>query len=330
MKATMRAAAVAVVGLVLAAPAWGAVTVTLHYTQPTRAEVGAGTAERPQLRATGRPDAAYCHSGRGCIIVVATGQLDAKGRLLGEGARTTAVGLHWTQSYGRWRGAGRSWALPWYSGVHCGRMGVYVSEVLNEDGIWGRSTKIGDVDVPCGYRSPTEPEPEPPSPPPEPETPTPPSPPEPETPTPPSPPEPEPETPEPDHTHPVERCDHIAIVPAMPRALTGDEGSPDHWLRIANPGAASITFTVTGRDEGGTKAGTYRRELPAYRSVRVKMRDIEAAFDVSKPEGWWTLTVTGTGPLYVAPTMRQSDERRFVHVERPAACPSGPVTRTGT
>ena len=330
MKATMRAAAVAVVGLVLAAPAWGAVTVTLHYTKPTRAEVEAGTAELPQLRATGRPDAAYCYSGRGCKIVVATGQLNAEGEFLEgqEGVKASSIGLHWTQSYGRWVGSGRLGPPPWeppYSGParDCGRMGVYVSQ-LNEGGGWGRTTKIGDIDVPCGYRSPTEPppEPEPPSPPPPP--------PEPETPTPPSPPEPEPETPEPDHTHPVERCDHIAIVPAMPRALTGDEGSPDHWLRIANPGAAGITFTVTGRDEGGTKAGTYRRELPAYRSVRVKMRDIEAAFDVSKPEGWWTLTVTGTGPLYVAPTMRQGDERRFVHVERPAACPSGPVTRTGT
>ena len=69
-------------------------TVTLHYTKPTRAEVGAGTAELPQLRATGRPDAAYCHSGRGCIIVVATGQLDAEGRLLGEGVGASAVGLH--------------------------------------------------------------------------------------------------------------------------------------------------------------------------------------------------------------------------------------------
>ena len=177
---------------------------------------------------------------------------------------------------------------------------------------------------------PSPPEPEPPAP----EPPTPPEPPEPEPPSPPEPEppsEPEPEVPdpeEPDHTHPVERCDHIAIVPAMPRALSGDEGSPDHWLRISNPGAASITFTVTGLDEGGTKAGTYRRELPASRIVRVKMRDVEAAFDV-EPEGWWRLVVTGSGPLEVVATMRQGAERRFIPVRTPATCTSGPVTRTG-
>ena len=192
------------------------------------------------------------------------------------------------------------------------------------------------------YRTPSAPEPEPPSPPPEPEPPAPeppepppepepPSPPEPEPPEPetPSPPEPEvPDPEEPDHTHPVERCDHIAIVPAMPRALSGDEGSPDHWLRISNLGAASITFAITGLDEGGTKAGTYRRELPASRIVRVKMRDVEAAFDV-EPEGWWRLVVTGSGPLEVVATMRQGAERRFVPVRTPATCTSGPVTRTG-
>ena len=170
---------------------------------------------------------------------------------------------------------------------------------------------------------PPSPPPEPPSPPPEPETPTPP--PEPGNPEP----DPEPEAPEPDHSHPVQRCDHIAIVPGMPKAIAGDEGTPDHWLRIANPGAAGITFTVTGRDEAGAKGGTYRRELPAYRAVKVDMRDVEAAFDVSKPAGWWTLTVTGSGPLYVAATMRQGDARRFVPVERPAVCGTGPVTRTG-
>ena len=140
----------------------------------------------------------------------------------------------------------------------------------------------------------------------------------PSVPTPPEPPEPEPETPEPE----VERCDHLAIVPSIPRALSGDEDAPDHWLRVSNPGPEGITFEVTGRDDAGTKAGTYRRELPAYRSVRVMMRDIEAAFDVPEPEGWWTLTVTGSGPLYVAATMRQGDARRFVPVERPAVCGS--------
>ena len=165
-----------------------------------------------------------------------------------------------------------------------------------------------------GPRSPPEPEPETPTPP-EPESP---SPPEPET--PPDPEEPDPE--EPDHTHPVERCDHIAIVPAMPRALSGDEGSPDHWLHVANPGAAGITFTITGRDMAGTKAGTYRRELPANRSVRVNMRDVEPAFGV-EPEGWWRLVVTGSGPLEVVATMRQGAERRFVPVRTPATCARG-------
>ena len=114
----------------------------------------------------------------------------------------------------------------------------------------------------------------------------------------------------------------------MPKALPGDEDAADHWLRIANPGAASITFTVTGRNDAGTKGGTYRRELPAYRNVKVKMRDVESAFDV-EPEGWWTLTVTGSGPLYTSATMKQGDARRFVPVERPATCGTGPVTRTG-
>ena len=115
----------------------------------------------------------------------------------------------------------------------------------------------------------------------------------------------------------------------MPKAIAGDEGGPDHWVRIANPGAAGITFTITGRDEAGAKGGTYRRELPAYRAVKVNMRDVEAAFDVAKPAGWWTLTVTGSGPLYLTATMRQGDARRYVPVERPAACGTGAVTRTG-
>ena len=153
--------------------------------------------------------------------------------------------------------------------------------------------------------------------------------PDPETPEPEDPTDPEPEPETPDHSHPVQRCDHLAIVPALPGALAGDEDAPDHWLHVANPGAAGITFTVTGRDMAGAKGGTYRRELPAYRSVKVKMRDIEAAFDVAEPEGWWTLTVTGSGPLYVAATMRQGDARRFVPVERPATCGTGAVTRTG-
>ena len=182
-------------------------------------------------------------------------------------------------------------------------------------------------------KTPSEPEtPTTPPPEPEPETPTPPEPPapppDPEPPSPPPEPEPEPEVPDPDpeapdHSHPVERCDHLAIVPAMPRALSGDEDAPDHWIRITNPGAEGITFTVEGRDEAGTKAGTYRRELPAYRSVKVKMRDVEAAFDAAKPEGWWTLTVTGSGPLHVFPLMRDGEGREVLPVERPTECAGG-------
>ena len=41
-------------------------------------------------------------------------------------------------------------------------------------------------------------------------------------------PEPEPEA------CPVERCKRIAIVPAMPRAMSGGEDAPDHWMRITN------------------------------------------------------------------------------------------------
>ena len=118
-------------------------------------------------------------------------------------------------------------------------------------------------------------------------------------------------------------CGHVAIVPTMPRALSGGEDAADHWIRISNPSATGITFTVDGRDRAGTKGGTYRRELPAYRSVRVGMRSLEAAFNVSKPAGWWTLTVAGTGPLYAAATMRQGDATRFVPVERPATCTTG-------
>ena len=113
----------------------------------------------------------------------------------------------------------------------------------------------------------------------------------------------------------------------MPRTLGGE--GPDHWLRITNPGPAGIRFTIEGRDRAGTKSGTYRRELPAYRSVRVMMRDVEAAFDVVDPEGWWWMKVSGSGPIDVAATMRQGDARWFVPVERPATCGTGSVTRAG-
>ena len=150
------------------------------------------------------------------------------------------------------------------------------------------------------------------------ETPPPPAP-EPETPTPPEP-EPEPETP--DHSHPVQRCDHIAVVSGMPLALSGDEDAPDHWLRIANPSAASITFAIEGWDEAGTKFGTYRRELPGYRSAKVKMRDIEAAFDATKPEGWWRLVVTGSGMLEAIAMMKYGESRIVLPVLRPEICES--------
>ena len=149
-------------------------------------------------------------------------------------------------------------------------------------------------------------------------------------PEPPSPlPEPEPETPEPEACPAEPACDHIAIVPSMPRTMSGNEDGPDHWLRITNPHGESITVSVTGRDERGTKSGTYRRELPAYRSVKVKMRDIEAAFDATEPEGWWTLTVTAGGTVHVVPMMRHGATRFVLPVARPGSCPGpGGVTRS--
>ena len=145
--------------------------------------------------------------------------------------------------------------------------------------------------------------------------------PEPETPTPP------PSDPEPEACPAEPRCDHLAIVPGMPRTLGGE--GPDHWLRITNPGATNLRFTIQGRDRAGTKSGTYRRELPAYRSVRVMMRDIEAAFDVTDPEGWWWMRVSATGPIDVVATWKQGEARRALPVERPATCGTGPVTRAG-
>ena len=169
--------------------------------------------------------------------------------------------------------------------------------------------------------TPSEPEaPEPEAPPepetPEPETPAPPTPPEPET------PEPEPETPDPDARPVGPRCDHIAIVPSMPPAIAGEEGTPDHWLRITNPNPARTSFIIMGYDSAGSKFGTYRRELTGHRSVRVVMRDIEAAFDATDPEGWWRLIVTGSESLEVTATMRQGDMRRFVPVVQPEICES--------
>ena len=174
----------------------------------------------------------------------------------------------------------------------------------------------------------TPPEPEPPEPPPEPEPPSPPPEPEPPSP-PPETPEPEPDTPEPEACPADPACDHIAIVPSMPRAMSGNEDTRDHWLRITNPHGENITVSVTGRDERGTESNTYRRELPAYRSVKVKMRDIEAAFDATNPEGWWALTVTASGTVHVVPMMRHNDTRIVLPVARPGSCPEpGSVTRS--
>ena len=60
------------------------------------------------------------------------------------------------------------------------------------------------------------------------------------------------------------------------------------------------------------------------------MRDIEAAFDVEEPEGWWTLTVTGTGTVHVVPMMKHGEARIVLPVVQPAVCGTGAVTRTGT
>ena len=220
------------------------------------------------------------------------------------------------------------------------RWGAYVSPPGWEwewDTTYRLTVWDGGGDSPDGHiatdECTTPPPPEPPSPPPEPEPPSPPPEPEPPSPPPepepPSPPEPEPDTPEPEACPAEPACDHIAIVPSMPRAMSGNEDAPDHWLRITNPHGESITVSVTGRDEHGTKSGTYRRELPAYRSVKVKMRDIEAAFDATNPEGWWTLTVTAGGTVHVVPMMRHGDTRIVLPVARPGSCPGpGSVTRS--
>ena len=46
------------------------------------------------------------------------------------------------------------------------------------------------------------------------------------------------------------------------RDLSGGEDVADHTLTITNPGVVDITFTATGRDEAGTKAG---RTAACYR-----------------------------------------------------------------
>ena len=277
---TMRIAVLAVVGIALAGPAGAVPSISFEFHSSDRREF--------MTRLDGPPRSAY-----ECRAYTH----DHDGELTGWNHRFAGtIGANGS-SWGRWSfGIAGAIPDPFVHGSF-----IYECNGRNEDGTaWraGGTHTLGD--------RPPEPEPETPTPPP--------SAPEPGTSDPETPSEPAPEA------CPVERCDHLAIVPTMPRALSGDEGSPDHWLHVVNPGAASIRFTIEGRDMAGTKAGTYRRELPAYRGVRVNMRDIEAAFDVSKPSGWWRLVVTGSGPLEVVATMRQGDERRFVPVRVPATC----------
>ena len=302
---TMKAGAVVLLGLVLAAPAWGlrgwgAPWFKVDPNDPLRCEVGVDIRGTPDIEGISR-ETWWLH-----IKIFTPHQSHTLPKKTN--ARWTGSNLFWGPIRGE---QGPTDINQTFS---CGRFawGTLYGAIL---------TMTPSAEYVYEYTTPPEPEPpepEPPAPPPEPE------PPEPE------PPEPEPEIPdpeEPDHTHPVERCDHIAIVAAMPKALPGDEDAADHWVRITNPGAASIRFTIEGRDEAGAKGGTYRRELPAYRSVKVKMRDIQAAFDVTDPEGWWWLRVAGSGPIDVAATMKQGDARRFVPVKVPATCGTGPVTR---
>ena len=135
---------------------------------------------------------------------------------------------------------------------------------------------------------------------------------------------------EPVTTGPAPWCESVAIVPAIPPAVrVGDGDSRAHWLRITNPLPASVTFAITGHDSTGAKFGTYRRTLAANAMTKVRVRDIEAAFD-GDGTGWWSLTVAASGPVYVVASMLHTNGARVVlPVERPAACPSGPVTRTG-
>ena len=316
---TLKAGAVMLLGMALAAPVWGTATIRFNVdpANPLRCEVSYSFPHRPASWWTQ-------HTISVSVFVVDP-YLDVD---LLDVRQTGEIGAIFPQA-----------SPPGTSSrtgtLSCGQFYGWDEEHHAQIYYWGTETNGQGSSVryttPSAPEPPPEPEPEPPAPPPEPEPPDPEPPAPPPEPEPPAPP-PEPEVPdpeEPDHTHPVERCDHIAIVPAMPRALSGDEGSPDHWLHVANPSEAGITFTITGRDMAGTKAGTYRRELPANRSVRVNMRDVEAAFDVSKPAGWWRMVVSGSGPLEVVATMRQGAERRFVPVRTPATCTSGPVTRTG-
>ena len=355
-----KAVAVVLLGMALAAPVWGTATIRFNVdpANPLRCEISysipAHTAEWWESRIVGMT-ASYTHTSETRCSFNHAGEddeLTLEGEVVGYDYRNrTSAYIHITQAtrsgiIACGAASCRSGTYKFHAGEFAGWETEHRAQIGTRKANSGWIGYVGathttpskpatpppepEPETPTPPTPPPEPEPpepEPPAPPPEPEPPAPPPEPEPEPPAPPPEPE-EPDPEEPDHTHPVERCDHIAIVPAMPRALSGDEGSPDHWLRISNLGAASITFAITGLDEGGTKAGTYRRELPASRIVRVKMRDVEAAFDV-EPEGWWRLVVTGSGPLEVVATMRQGAERRFVPVRTPATCGTGPVTRIG-
>ena len=294
---TMKAGAVVLLGLVLAAPAWG------HWRPgviPAEVFVAVnGNVVTVGWRSDEVRDAMAVYGGS-CVFNIHVGEKVINGMLHGiEFWETTPAYAisDWPQSFTYTRlDRLPERARHMIATMYCDSNGVVAHAHKQLDG--------------------TLPEPETP----EPETPEP-EPPEPEP--------PEPETPEPEACPAEPRCDHLAIVAAMPRALPGDEEAADHWVRITNPGAASIRFTIEGRDESGAKGGTYRRELPAYRSVKVKMRDIQAAFDVTDPEGWWWLRVAGSGPIGVAATMKQGDARRFVPIKVPATCGTGPVTRPG-
>ena len=331
---TVQAGAVVLLGLVLAAPVWGhsdeanyrevlswfadwdrisRLSPERHGTQ-VYFQRGAAGSLHAELYATEQPpsERSMCHSNVSCAAGFAVGTItDGTFRMLRVWDRARTAGVRISTD-----GVRRTVAvtLPEY--------GTEYVALVFADKLNSARVRYFTYLAHAHYTTPSAPEPPAPPPEPEPETPTPP---EPETPEPPSPP---PEPPEPPEPSPDEGCDHVAIVPAMPRALAGDEGTPDHWLRITNPGGEGITFTVMGRNDAGTEFGTYRRELPAYRSVKVLMRDVEAAFDVSEPEGWWTLTVTGSGTQYTSATMKQGDARRFVPVVRPSACGTA-VTRAG-
>lgn len=148
----------------------------------------------------------------------------------------------------------------------------------------------------------------------------PPEPPEPRNPDDPTPPGPtDPETPP---TATCSGCDHVALVPSMPRAIAGEPDAQDHWLRVTNWAGSANRFVIEGWNNAGTKFGPYRLSLPAHGSLRVKMRDIQDEFadDESPAAGWWSLKVTGKRPLGVVAMVKRGEQRSTVPVLRPATC----------